>query len=81
MSAYITETKKRAPADKKLADHCKAILKHFKDYKACKDIAIDCAQCKIMIMLGYLDWMIDLLGYSNKSKKKNGKYRNKKNRG
>ena len=73
MSAYISETKKREPADKKLADHCKAILKHFKDYKTCKDVAIDCAQCKIMIMLGYLDWMVDLLGYSRKGLQKKKK--------
>jgi len=71
MSAYISEAKKRAPADKKLAGHCKAILKSFKDYKTCKEINLDCANCKIMIMMGYLEWFEDLLGYSPKKNKKN----------
>ena len=56
---------KKEITDKKLAKHCQAIVDNFKDYKTCKEINVDCGQCKITIMVGYLWWMLDILGYSS----------------
>lgn len=63
--------------DKQLSNHIKAILSDFKDYKTCKEIDVDCYQCKIMIMLGYLTWFEDLLDYPQESKKTSQKKKKK----
>lgn len=54
-------TRYRCSDDKKLIQAIDILLKDFGDYKPCKGWDADCAQCKLYVLSGYLEWFKDIL--------------------
>ncbi len=48
-------------SDKKLIKAIDILLKDFGDYKPCKGWDADCANCKLYVLAGYLEWLKTLL--------------------
>lgn len=48
--------------DKNLIKAIDVLLKNFEDYKPCKGWDTDCANCKLYVLTGYLNWLRELLG-------------------
>jgi len=51
--------------DKEYLETLKKLRKHLRSQKGfgkdvCKELHMDCANCRAQVMIGYINWLIDL---------------------
>jgi hypothetical protein len=65
---YIARIKKDKAKLKLLETLISILKKDWIGKKPCKEIHVDCATCRAMIMLGYVEWMAEHYHYKTKKK-------------